>query len=89
MKIGVKLNLWSMILMLFCWVAIFIPLPSIPFNRHYAILSTSIIVFFLSVMGLGGIKSWRTVAQSTIAIIGSFVLVLFESWVVFVGSLLS
>ncbi|WIV21331.1 hypothetical protein QPK24_11940 [Paenibacillus polygoni] len=53
MKIGAKLNIWSMLLMLFCWAAIFIPIPSIPFNRHYVILTTSIIVFFLSVMGLG------------------------------------
>ncbi|CAH1232610.1 hypothetical protein PAECIP111891_07056 [Paenibacillus allorhizoplanae] len=91
MNIPVKINLWSFILMLFCWIAFFLvqPVSAVPFNPHYIILSATIIVLIISVVGLGGISDWRTATQSTIAIFGSIALCLIESWVVFIGRLLT
>jgi hypothetical protein len=86
-----KIDQWSFIFMLFCWVAFFLvpSLSTIPINPHYIILCATIIVFIFSLVGLGGVTDWRTASQSTIAILGSIVLVLIESWVLLIGRLLS
>lgn len=44
MNIPVKINLWSFVLMFFCWIAFFLvqPVSVVPFNPHYIILSATI-----------------------------------------------
>lgn len=91
MKIAVILNRLSIVFMLFCWIAFIMPFfsPVFRFNLHYTMLLVLIIVFFISVVGLAGVKDWRTALYSILAILGSISLFLIECLVVFVGSLLS
>ena len=90
-NVAVNINLWSFTIMLLCWVAFFSELSqlAIPINPHYIILSASIIVFIFSVVGLGGTTGWRSATLSITSILGSIALFLTESWVVFIGRLLS
>ncbi|WP_169082058.1 hypothetical protein [Paenibacillus sp. PL91] len=90
-RVAAKLNLVSFLIMLFCWAAFFAALSSSKneFNPHFVILISAVLVFFLSVAGLGGVKNGRSASQSILAIFGSFALISLELWVVIVGGPLS
>lgn len=87
-SLATKINIWSFIFMLLCWVAFFSGLSQV-FDPHYMILVVSIVVFILSVVGLGGVIGWKTALLAIISIIGSIALVVLELWVIFIGRLLS
>lgn len=85
------INLWSFLCMLLCWVAfIIVSITSIRMvNPHYIIMAAAALVFVFSIMGLGDVKTWRTITRSISSIVGCLLLLFIEVWVLIIGHLLS
>jgi hypothetical protein len=87
-----RLNIVSFLLTLICGAAACfasITPPVFPINFHYLILGVTVIVFVLSVMGLRGVSGWTTAARSVFSIVACACLIVFETAVLVLGSLLT